>query len=263
MVYTAYERIAVVVEEGVATIEFQRPAKHNALDTATMLDLGRAFDELQLDRDVDAVVITGAGDAAFSAGADIAEYAGPSSEHDPVQKDRQDIFYRIYRKPYDLHAPVIAAIDGYCMGGGLILALYCDLRIADNTAEFGMPTANIGQIPTGGATRRAVELVGEAKAKELAYTAGTIDAGHAERIGLVNRVVPPADLDGTVADIVAAIQATGGGAVTATKRAIHESVAAPDRETAREREAAIWWEQFATDERRGLVAAFLGDPDQE
>jgi enoyl-CoA hydratase/carnithine racemase len=252
----AYENITVEVDGGVATIEFNRPDKYNALSTEVMLDLQHAFEEIQLARDVDVVVITGEGQKAFSAGADIEQYAGPAEAHDPRQKDRQDLFYDIYRRPYDIHPPVIAKINGYCVGGGLILAMYCDLRVAVEDAEFAVPTCDIGQIPTGGSTYRAAQLVGEAKAKELVYTAGYIDAEEARKIGLINRVVPREELDETVGVIVQAIQDTGRKAVKNSKKAINYSVNAPDLESAREREAEIWWEQFATDERRTLVDEF-------
>ncbi|AGB39989.1 enoyl-CoA hydratase/isomerase family protein [Natronococcus occultus] len=254
--YSAYESITVDVDDGIATIEFHRPEVYNALNNEVMLDLKRAFDEIQLNRDIDAVVITGEGEDAFSAGADISQYAGTAEDHDPLQKDRQELFYEMYQKPYDCHAPVIAKINGYCVGGGLIFAMYCDLRIAVNDAKFGVPTANIGQIPTGGSTWRAVELVGEAKAKELVYTAGMIDADEAERIGLVNHAVPREELDETVDGIVDGIQDTGREAVKNSKRAINGAVHADSLETAREQEAEIWWEQFATDERRELVDEF-------
>jgi enoyl-CoA hydratase len=259
MGYSAYESITVDVDSGVATVEFHRPEKYNALSTAVMLDLRRAFDELQLDRSVDVVVIAGEGEDAFSAGADIEQYTGPADEHDPRQRDRQALFYDIYRRPRELHAPVIAAIDGYCAGGGLILAMYCDLRVADTTSRFGVPVTDIGQIPAGGATRRAVELVGEAKAKELVFTAGYVGAEEAHRIGLVNRLVEPGGLDGEVAAIVDAVQDTGREAVKRSKRAINDAADAPDAGTARDREAELWWEQFATAERRRLVEEFVDD----
>jgi len=259
MPYSAYEHISVDVEDGVATITLDRPEKYNALNDATFLDLQRAFGEIRLDRDVEVVVVGGAGEDAFSAGADIEQYAGPSEDHDPMQKDRQDLFYGIYRIAYDCHAPVIAKIDGYCMGGGLIFAMFCDLRIADTTAKFGVPVTDIGQIPTGGSTYRAAELVGEAKAKELVYTAGTVDAEEAHRIGLVNDLVEPEALDDAVERVVSAIRATGKRAVKNSKRAINAAVDSGSLGEAREREAEIWWEQFATDERRELVDEFLED----
>ena len=253
-----FRHISLTRDDGVATITIERPEKHNALNTGAMLDLQRAFSEIQFDRSVDAVVVEGAGDEAFSAGADIEQYAGPSEEHDPMQKERQERFYDVYREPFECHAPVIAKIDGYCVGGGLIFAMYCDLRIADTTAKFGVPVTDIGQIPTGGSTYRAAELVGEAKAKELVYTAGTIDAEEAHRIGLVNALVEPEELDGAVESIVSAIQSTGKQAVKNSKRAINAAVNSENLEEAREIEAEIWWEQFATDERRDLVDEFVG-----
>lgn len=258
MPYSAYEHISVEVDDGVATITFDRPEKYNALNDATFLDLQRAFGEITLDRDIDVVVVEGAGDDAFSAGADIEQYAGPAEEHDPMQKERQDLFYPIYRAAYDCHAPVIAKIDGYCVGGGLIFAMFCDLRIADTTSKFGVPVTDIGQIPTGGSTYRAAELVGEAKAKELVYTAGMIDGEEAHRIGLVNTLVEPDELDETVETVVSAIKATGKEAVKNSKRAINAAVDSESLDEAREIEAEIWWEQFATDERRDLVDEFVG-----
>jgi enoyl-CoA hydratase/carnithine racemase len=256
MPYTAYEHLLVNVEDGIATVMFNRPEKYNALNNATFFDLQRAFNEIQLDRDIEAVVVEGAGNDAFSAGADIEQYAGPSDEHDPLQRERQEMFYDIYRAAYDVHPPVIAKIDGYCMGGGLIFAMFCDLRVTDTTAKFGVPVTDIGQIPTGGSTYRAAQLVGEAKAKELVYTAGHIDAEEAHRIGLVNQLVKPEELDETVDNLVSAIKETGTQAVKNSKRAINAAVNSKSIEDAREKEAEIWWEQFATEERRRLVDEF-------
>ena len=256
MSYETYESITVDVEGGVANVEFHRPEKLNALNNAVMLDLQRAFGEISMDETIEAIVLSGEGEDAFSAGADISQYAGPAAEHDPYQKHRQSLFYNVYRAPLDCHAPTIAKIDGYCVGGGLILAMYCDMRVASEGSQFGVPTANIGQIPTGGSTRRAVDLVGEAKAKELVLTAGYVDAAEAERIGLVNHAVSTEELDDTVGGITEAIGDTGRGAIKASKRAINDATEASDLESARAHEADLWWEQFATDERRDLVEEF-------
>ena len=250
------ERITVDVEEHVATIEFHRPKKYNALNDDIMLDILRAFDGIQLDRSIEAVIITGEGDDAFSAGADITEYAGPADEHDPLQKELQDLFYEMYTKPLECHAPVIAKINGYCVGGGLIVAMYCDIRVAVEEAKFGVPVTDIGQIPTGGSTRRAIELVGEAKAKEIVYTAGYIDAEEAEKIGLINHAVEASELDATVDSIVERITETGTKAVKNSKKAMNYAAQASDLADAREFEAEVWWEQFATEERRRLVDEF-------
>jgi enoyl-CoA hydratase/carnithine racemase len=257
MAYEAYESISVDVSDGVATVTLHRPAKYNALSTGMYLDLARAFAEIQLDRTVDVTVVTGEGEDAFCAGADIEQYAGPAADHDPRQKDRQDFFYEdVYKRVYDLHCPTIARINGYCVGGGLILAAFCDLRIAVDDAEFGVPVTDIGQIPGGGSTYRVTQLIGEAKLKELVYTAGMVDAETAKEIGFLNRVVSRDALDETVADVVGAIQRTGRRAVKNSKRSINYSATAPDLDTAREHEAAIWWDQFATEERRRLVDEF-------
>ena len=252
----AYESITVEIEDSVATIEFHRPEKYNALNNDVMLDLRRAFDAIELDRSIEVVVITGEGDKAFSAGADITEYAGAADEHDPVQKRRQELFYEMYQKPLNCHAPVIAKINGYCVGGGLILAMYCDIRVAVKDAKFGVPVTDIGQIPIGGSTKRAIELVGEAKAKELVYTAGYVDATDAESIGLVNHAVEPDELDETVEEIITGITETGTEAVKNSKDALNFASQTSDREEAWEYEAEVWWKQFETDERRRLVDEF-------
>ena len=148
MVYEAYESITVDVSDGVATITFHRPEKYNALSTEVYFDLARAFAEIQLDRSIDVTVITGEGEKAFCAGADIEQYAGPSEEHDPRQKDRHEFFYEdVYKRVYDLHCPVIAKINGYCVGGGLILAAFCDLRISVDDAKFGVPVTTSDRSP--------------------------------------------------------------------------------------------------------------------
>ena len=256
MQHGPFRHIRLEREAGVVTITIDRPEKHNALNDGAMLDLSRAFAEIEFDRSVDAVVVEGAGEEAFSAGADIEQYAGPSEAHDPMQKERQDRFYDVYREPFECHAPVIAKIDGFCVGGGLIFAMYCDLRIASEGSQFGVPTANIGQIPTGGATRRAVELVGEAKAKELVFTAGYVGAEAAHDAGLVNDVVPDDELDERVTSLVEAMGDAGREAVKNSKRAINAAVEAETPERAREHEADLWWAQFATEERRELVDEF-------
>ena len=255
--YGPYRHLDVAAEDGLATLTIDRPGTHNALNTAAMHDLGRAFAELGSDRSVDAVVIEGAGEEAFSAGADLAEYAGPTEEHDPTQRERQERFHDIFRAPHDCHAPVIAKIDGFCVGGGLVLALYCDLRIASERSTFGLPTAAVGLLPTGGATRRLVDAVGESTAKELVFTAERIDAARAREAGLLNGVVPAESLDERVAELVASMSEVGDEARERAKRAINAAVAAPDPAAARAHEASLWWEQFESSERRERVDAFL------
>ncbi|MFB6124086.1 MAG: enoyl-CoA hydratase/isomerase family protein [Haloferacaceae archaeon] len=258
--FEAYESLSVDVNDSVATIEFHRPDSLNAISTQVLLDLQRAFDEIQLDRSVDAVVIQGEGDEAFSAGADIEQYAGTAEENDPRQKDRQELFYDVFRKARNVHPVTIAKIHGYCVGGGLVLATYCDVRIATADATFGIPTCDIGQIPGGGATSRTVQLVGEAKAKELVLTAGFVGGEEAHRIGLVNRLVDDHEaLDTAVDELVDAVGDTGRRAVKNSKRALNRAADAATPDEAREYERDLWWEQFATDERRQLVDGFVDE----
>jgi enoyl-CoA hydratase/carnithine racemase len=253
----SYTNIGVEVEGSVVSIEFQDPENYNPIGTGELLDLNRIFNEIKLDRDLDVVVITGQGKKSFSSGGDIREYAGPIEEHTPTEKDRGDLYYETWKLLYDLHTPVIAKINGYCVGGGLILASYCDLAISVPEAKFGVPTCNIGQIPDDGSTYRLIQLIGERKAKELVYTANLVDAAEAERLGFVNDVVEREELDDRVNELISQIQANGRKAVKNSKKALNFSADAPDLKTAREHEDEIWWEQFSTDERERLVDEFL------
>lgn len=227
------------VSDDVAEITLQRPDSHNALNTAAMLDLRRAFHELELDRNITAVTIEGKGKS-FSASADLGEYAGPAEDHEETQQHRQELFRQFYRQVFDLHAPVVAKIHGYCIGAGLILAMYCDLRIAAEGAEFAIPTCEIGQISNGGATRRAIDLLGEGTAKELIYIADYVDATEAQRAGLLNDVIPLETLDDRVTTLVKSIRESGHSAVKTAKRTLNTSIEeASDLERLTEQESAL------------------------
>lgn len=173
----------------VAVIHLNRPERMNTLGGTMKPDLARAFFELaRNDETVRAVVITGSGDRAFCAGADIKERAANEvrgTDFYVAQKATHDLFRNID----EFEKPVIAAINGVALGGGLELALCCDLRIASAGARFGLPEVKLGIIPAAGGTQRLPRLIGEARAKELILTADLIDAAEAFRIGLVNRVV--------------------------------------------------------------------------
>ena len=252
--YGPFRHLNLAVDDGRATLTIDRPETHNALNAAAMRDIDRAVSEIETDDAVEVAVIEGAGDEAFSAGADLGEYAGPTEGHERAEKERQ---HERFRAPHDCSVPTIAKIDGYCIGGGLVLALHCDLRIASERSTFGLPTAAVGMLPTGGATRRLVDAVGESVAKELVFTAERIDAARAAEVGLLTDVVAADALPERVAERVASMQAVGSGARRRAKRAINAAVAAPDPETAREREASLWWAQFGSEERRDRVGEFL------
>lgn len=183
-----YENILVVREENYAVITLNRPKVLNALNQALMAELNAALDELAADEGIRAIVLTGAGDRAFAAGADIGEFnALPSASVAAEFSLRgQALLNKIER----LSKPVIAAINGFALGGGCELAMACDIRIAADTARLGQPEIDLGIIPGYGGTQRLARLVGKGTAKLLCLTGDHITASEALRIGLVDRVVP-------------------------------------------------------------------------
>ncbi len=186
----AYEHLTFDVAERIATVTLNRPDKLNALSDALMGELGRAIDEARVRPDVGAVLLTGAG-RAFGAGADISELAGQSAVQGKARAERgQRVFRRFETSP----KPTIAAVNGVALGGGCELAMACHLRIASESAKFGQPEVKLGTVPGYGGTQRLPRLVGKGRALQLLLTGETIDAAEAYRIGLVNRVVPAAQL---------------------------------------------------------------------
>ncbi|PYQ14489.1 MAG: hypothetical protein DMH00_01550 [Acidobacteria bacterium] len=176
------QNLTVESHDRIARLTISRPEKLNALDRATLGEMDQAFATFAADPEVGAVILTGAGPKAFVAGADIQELLQQS----PVGGR----FSRIE----NLGKPVLAAVNGYALGGGCELALACTLRFASSTAKFGQPEVNLGIIPGYGGTQRLARLVGRGKAQELILTGEMIDAAEAHRIGLVNQVFSPEDL---------------------------------------------------------------------
>ena len=187
----AYEAIRYELADGIATITLNRPAVHNAMNERMREELTACFGELVRSEDARVVVVTGTGERAFSAGADIREFVTPQV---PVR-------FRDGRRRVDFRAamdrcpqPIIAAIRGFALGGGLELALACDIRIAGEDSQLGLTEVNLAIIPGGGGTQRLPRLVGRGKALEMILTGARIDAREALRIGLVERVVPATDV---------------------------------------------------------------------
>ena len=185
----AFQFLQLDVADRIATITVNRPDKLNALNDATMAELGQAIEQVRSDRAVAGVVVTGAG-RAFIAGADIAELRSKSGpEIYALARRGQEVFRRFETSP----KPVIAAVNGFALGGGCELAMACHIRIAADGAKFGQPEVKLGIIPGYGGTQRLTRLVGRGRALQLLLTGEMIDAGEALRIGLVNRVVPTGD----------------------------------------------------------------------
>jgi enoyl-CoA hydratase len=180
-----YEFLKLDVAERIATITVNRPDKLNALNDATMLELGRAVEHVRSDAAIAGVVVTGAG-RAFVAGADIAELRAKTQQEAQVLAQRgQEVFRRLETSP----KPVVAAVNGFALGGGCELAMACHVRLASEGAKFGQPELKLGVIPGYGGTQRLTRLVGRGRALQLLLTGELIDATEAYRIGLVNRVL--------------------------------------------------------------------------
>jgi len=214
-----YENILVERKENYAVITLNRPKVLNALNQALMAELDAALDELAADESVRAVVLTGAGERAFAAGADIGEFnALPSASVAAELSLRgQAVMNKIERLP----KPVIAAVNGFALGGGCELAMACDIRIAADTARLGQAEINLGITPGYGGTQRLPRLVGKGAAKLLCLTGDHITADEALRIGLVDRVVPAADLLAEAEALAAKLASKAPVVMAAIKQAIN------------------------------------------
>jgi len=187
----AYENLIVEQDGGVLIVTINRPKVLNALNSATLKELGQATDAADADTSVRAIILTGAGEKSFVAGADINELAGqtPAEAREHARRG-QAVFDKIER----LGKPVIAAVNGFALGGGCELAMACTMRLAADTARFGQPEINLGVIPGYAGSQRLPRLIGRGRAQELLLTGDMIGADEAYRIGLVNKVYPAATL---------------------------------------------------------------------
>src|SRR5438128_5997230 len=212
----AYETLTYAVSDRIATITVNRPDKLNALNDRVIAELGQAIDAARGDADVGGVILTGAG-RAFVAGADISdlEKHGAVSAKDVAQRG-QNIFRRFETSP----KPTIAAVNGFALGAGCELAMSCHIRIASDAAKFGQPESKLGILPGYGGSQRLPRLVGKGRAMQLLMTGEMIDAAEAYRIGLVNRVVPAAQLMSEAREMMKTILANGPLAVALCIEAI-------------------------------------------
>ena len=186
------ENILIEKQDAIAIITINRPTKLNALNKATIQELHDAFKSLNEDKSVKVIVITGSGEKAFVAGADISEFAHFSVEEGgKLAAQGQALLFDFVQ---NLDTPVIAAVNGFALGGGLELAMSCHFRVASDNAKMGLPEVTLGVIPGYGGTQRLAQLVGKGRAMEMIMTAGMIDAETAKNYGLVNHVVPQAEL---------------------------------------------------------------------
>ena len=247
-----YETILVERRERVAIITINRPEKRNALNIQTRAEGAAILDELRDDDSIRVVIFTGAGDKAFIAGADIAEFAGRTALQQRAIMLERGLFNAIDSFP----KPVIAMVNGYCLGGGCELALACDIRIASETASFGQPEINLGIIPGGGGTQRLTRLVGEGRAMEMILTGEIINAAEAFRYGLVNQVVPADHLETKTMEIANRIAEKSPIALRLAKEAVRLASRSNLDEGLR-REVDLFAMCFSSEDKDEGVKAFL------
>jgi enoyl-CoA hydratase len=239
--------------DGVLVITIDRPKVLNALNAQTVAEIGQAFAAARDDASVKAVILTGGGEKAFVAGADINELATmtPIAGKDIASRG-QETFSAIERFP----KPVIAAVNGFALGGGCELALACHIRIASEKAQMGLPEVTLGIIPGYGGTQRMARLLGKAKALELILTGDRINAAEAERIGLVNKVVPADQLMATAEEMARKIASRGPLAVRAAIEAVMSGSEMPFEE-GQFLEATLFGLLASTEDMKEGMGAFL------
>ena len=248
-----YETILIERAEAVATVTLNRPDKLNALNETMLRELGDAIAELDRDLSVRAVILTGAGEKAFAAGADIAAMATFTATEG---RRFSEIGHRAAANIEQAHFPVIGAVNGFALGGGCEMALACDFLYASDKAKFGQPEVNLAVITGFGGSQRLTRRIGIGRARELCYTGDVIGADEALRIGLVNAVVPHADLMTKVREVATKIASKGPLAVAEMKRVILRGEGVP-LTTANELEMQAFGLLFGTADQREGMAAFL------
>lgn len=213
-----YQNISVEIKEQILYLTINRPDKLNALNQLTLSEIRSVFEGVYDDKNVKGIIITGAGEKAFVAGADISEFA--NFTQDQGRKMAQN-GHNVFNMIENCKKPVIAAVNGFALGGGCELAMACHMRVASNKAKFGQPEVNLGIIPGYGGTQRLVQLVGKGKAMELMLTTDMLTAEEAQQLGLVNHVTAPEDLIAKAEEIINKIKTKSPSAVTGVIRSVN------------------------------------------
>jgi len=248
-----YENLILDVSERIATVTINRPKMHNAVNSATMKELDTALSEIAGRQDAGIVLLTGAGEKAFVAGADVSEMR----EFTPLQVLEFSRFgHGVLQKIERLPQPVIGVINGFALGGGCELAMACDILVASDNAKFAQPEVNLGIIPGWGGTQRLPRLVGRNIAKEIVMTGEMISAQRAFEIGLVNRVVPRAGLMETAREIARGILAKGPVALRTAKSVMNRGIDL-DLASSCALEANAFAVMFSTEDSAEGMTAFL------
>lgn len=248
----SFENIILEKRGPVAVIKVNRPEKLNALDILTRREIVAAFEQLRVDSEVRVVVVTGAGEKAFIAGADIGEFAGRTA----LQQREIMRNSRAFDVMEDFPKPVIAMINGFALGGGCELAMACDIRIASSNARLGQPEIKLGIIPGGGGTQRLPRLIGEGKAMELILTGDMISAEEALHLGLVNYVVAPEELEAKTMELANRIGEMSPVALMAAKQAVKNATRL-DLRSGLEAEIDLFSLTFSSADKEEGVRAFI------
>ncbi|HSQ44022.1 MAG TPA: enoyl-CoA hydratase-related protein [Ginsengibacter sp.] len=247
-----YHTLLTGLENGIFTITINRPDKLNALNKTVLDELDQAMQTVYEDNKIRAAIITGQGNKAFVAGADIAEFIEVNDKEGASLAGRgQQIFFKIENCP----KPVVAAVNGFALGGGCELAMACHFRLASDNAKFGQPEVNLGLIPGYGGTQRLTMLVGKGKAMELMMTGNMIDAAEAKELGLVNHVTPAETLLEKTKEILNVILSKSPTAVSKVIKAVNAFY--DFNKDGFEEEIKLFGEVFSSDDKKEGTTAFI------
>ncbi len=249
-----YSTISTVIENQTCIITINRPDKLNALNKNVFDDLDAAIDEVLANASIKSAIITGVGPKAFVAGADISEFSGYTSEEAMQLSQRgQDVFFKIE----NASKPIVAAVNGFALGGGCELAMACHFRYCSSNAKFGQPEVNLGLIPGYGGTQRLTQLVGKGKSMELQMTGNIIDANEAYRLGLVNLVAEPETLLQQVKDILQLIHTKAPIAIGKVIECVNIAVTNNKDQDGYQEETKAFGFCFSTADMKEGTGAFL------
>lgn len=245
-----YESIKLNIEDKIATLTINRPDSLNALNAQVFSDLDQAFDLLAADQSVRCIIVTGSGEKSFVAGADIKEFSSYNAEEAKALSKRGHI---IFSKIENLNKPVIAAINGFALGGGLELAMACHIRYASDNAKLGLPEVTLGLIPGYGGTQRLPKLVGKGMANEMIFSAKMISAEKAKSVGLVNDIFSQQELLEKAKELAAQIAKNSPQGIAKAIQAVN----ACETEHGMSKEIDCFGDLFAKDDFKEGVSAFL------